>query len=59
MDNTRIRILKEYEMNMRLIWKQLINELDEQIAKVEINKDGKLQQLYKKRELLEMAMNRV
>jgi hypothetical protein len=46
-------------MNMKNIWQKLINELDEQIAKVEINKDGRLKQLYKKRELLESAMGRV
>ena len=46
-------------MNMKSIWWMLIVKLDMQIAKVEINKDGRLKQLYRKRELLEMAMNRV
>lgn len=44
---------------IKTVWYNLIQKLDEQIAKVEINKDGRLKQLYRKRELLEMAMNRV
>jgi len=43
---------------MKEVWSSLISKLDEQIAKVEINKDGRLKQLYRKRQLLEMAMGR-
>jgi len=43
---------------MKEVWSSLISKLDEQIAKVVINKDGRLKQLYRKRELLESAMGR-
>ena len=41
---------------MKKIWKQKINELDKIIGKVEIGKDGRLSQLYKKRAWLEFAL---
>lgn len=45
-------------MNMKQIWKQKIDELQEIINKTEISKDGRLMQLYGKKRLLEMAFNR-
>jgi hypothetical protein len=42
---------------MKNIWLRKINEIDKIIAAVEIGKDGRLMQLYKKREMLERAFN--
>lgn len=44
---------------MKQTYYKLIKQLDEIIANVEIGKDGRLMQLYKKREKLEDAFNRV
>lgn len=44
---------------MGKIWKEKIDELQKIIDSVEIRKDGRLKQLYRKRELLEMAFRRV
>jgi len=46
-------------MNMKAEYQRLLNELDKQIGAVEIGKDGRLMQLYRKRDLIEMAMGRV
>jgi hypothetical protein len=45
-------------MNMATIWKQKINEIQAVIDTVSVNKDGRLKQLYRKKALLEQAMNR-
>ena len=44
-------------MTIKQIWKQKIYELDQIIGSVEIGKDGRLGQLYSKREQLEKAFN--
>jgi len=45
-------------MNMKEIWKKKIDELQVIIDNVEIGKDGRLMQLYGKKDLLEQAMGR-
>lgn len=46
-------------MNIKIIWAQKLREIQEEIDNTEIGKDGRLMQLYKKKELLEMAFGRV
>lgn len=46
-------------MNMKVVYQKLLRELQVEIDKVEIGKDGRLKQLYKKKDLLESAMGRV
>jgi len=44
---------------MKIIYYTLIKKLDEQILETEIGKDGRLSQLYKKRDLLQRAFGAV
>lgn len=44
---------------MKQIYYTLIKQIEEQIAEVEIGKDGRLMQLYKKKQILEEAFSRV
>lgn len=46
-------------MTMKQIWKLKIDEIDQMIMAVEIGKDGRLMQLYKKKQRLEDAFGRV
>lgn len=45
-------------MKMYEIWKMKVDEMQEIINSVEVGKDGRLMQLYKKKLLLEDAFNR-
>jgi len=44
---------------MKQIWKQKIDEIQEIIEKTLIIKDGRIKQLYKKKELLQQAFGRL
>lgn len=45
-------------MNMKQIWKQKIDEIQVLIDNTLIHKDGRLKQLYRKKEILEEVFNR-